>query len=800
MQSLGQAPPRQDSAAASASAPLNAYDLAAAALRKLGAAETDAVAWEQLLAATTALGVDHPVRRRLAAALPGAAAALLARIPPLAPARRVPWSTLAGQFAANLQTLRTRAPELATAVERAWSSSRSELELYHSRGDGVQVCAHRGPAAEMWRPALAPHHAYVSREALADQWRGRLVRTLIIHGLGLGHAALDIICASRTTFLQFQPLVAIYEPEPLAWALALHLHDWTRALAEPRVRLLAGPSAAAALEELLADPDRGLPALIAGGPPWPGAAPESALRDLIAAAEQRRAARTTQLVQAVAARHRDRTTAEWAACFARAAAGETRLRVLGVTSRFTTVLQHAMRDWLAAFARAGHATRLVIEPDDHAHFSPLRIAEALADFDPHLLLQIDHLQAECGLLYPDNIPGVCWIQDNLPHLFQPAAGAAVRPLEFVVGHGFDECVGRFGYPAGRFLPARMPTNPAKFVVEGETEADLAPYRCDVMFASNMTLNFAQRLARARDRFAAAGPAGLIFSNAFAELEAALRHPWFDGYYDFDALVARALTATCTEGLPPAVRNDLTNELLMLADQHLREDTVRAAAAWAAQTGGTLRLYGHGWDQQPEFAVYAHGPVAHGLPLGRAFRGAKIALHAGCNSALHQRVLDGLAAGGFLLIRDKLADTEHLRFAAMVRWLEQADAKPTAIRAADLPQPVADWVRRQRFWAGLDPDGSVTLRDSHIDWWYQRMRETAADTPSGIWPDLPRVLFRDGAALAEKLSYYVAHAEERRAIAERMRNTVIEQFSYDALVAELLRFISTALRARPTSGI
>src|SRR5206468_3677435 len=121
------------------------------------------------------------------------------------------------------------------------------------------------------------------------------------------------------------------------------------------------------------------------------------------------------------------------------------LRVMGITSRYTTYLQHSMRDWLAGFRALGHDTRLVIEQADHEVLTNLVYAETCADYRPDLVVMIDHCRGEMTGL-TDAVPCVMWIQDHLPHIFSPAAGKAQGPLDYVLGFGRQECVDTFGYP------------------------------------------------------------------------------------------------------------------------------------------------------------------------------------------------------------------------------------------------------------------------------------------------------------------------------------------------------------------
>ena len=86
---------------------------------------------------------------------------------------------------------------------------------------------------------------------------------------------------------------------------------------------------------------------------------------------------------------------------------------------------------------------------------------------------------------------------------------------------------------------------------------------------------------------------------------------------------------------------------------------RGSAGWAAaaalEAGSTLALYGNGWDRHPDFTAFARGPVAYGADLVTLTRRTKVNLQVVPYPCLHQRLLDGLVAGGFFLARRHLSD-------------------------------------------------------------------------------------------------------------------------------------------------
>jgi hypothetical protein len=109
------------------------------------------------------------------------------------------------------------------------------------------------------------------------------------------------------------------------------------------------------------------------------------------------------------------------------------------------------------------------------------------------------------------------------------------------------------------------------------------------------------------------------------------------------------------------------------DALYRQQALRWAAAAAKELGLSLGLYGNGWDAHPDFAAYARGPVAYGEPLRELTRRAAINLQIVPYLCLHQRLLDGLAAGGFFLVRQNPNDVHPQ---ALLNFLEQ-HAGPTA---------------------------------------------------------------------------------------------------------------------------
>ena len=704
--------------------------------------------------------------------------------------QRLPWSKLAGQFQANLEVFERRTG-LGSAVEQVWRKSVSKL-LLHSR-DGCYQVFSRLPDTPGWLPALTPHNRLSNLEELKEEFAGKMMRTIALAGLGLGYVVRDLLIASRKTFLSFSIPVIIVEPSLLAWAVVLHLFDWREILAEPRVGLCAGPEALSLFDVELNKIDH-TPLVLAGGSPWPSGCTEQQLTERMAAADKRRSLIQQQYYKRVTRLYKDRDAAWWARRLANAGVSEPPLRLLGITSRYTTVLQYSMRDWLAAFESLGHQTHLYIEPDEHSYFSSIKLLEQIEQLQPDLVVIIDHLQREYPQAFPPNIPGICWIQDSLQHLFCTEAGRAVRPFEYVCGFGFMSALLDCEYPSERFFPQVIPTNPEQMLDPEERPEDLTPYICDVMYATHYQGSLDALRESFRRPFDEVGQR--LVDAAYETMLSIVRRPDFVSDYDFGGVVQRVERETGLHIQDSNVRLHLTDFLWRVADRYLREAAIAVIAAWADQSGRRFHLYGNGWERHPEFASFARGVVEHGKPLGRAYRAAKINLQTGCNSGMHRRVFDGLCAGAFFLLRRTAADSATELWEAIYHIVSTRDtAEPFQLTASDLSEPQAGQFVRYLKVRGCDPNVGTTVDRRVLLDLKVRCEHDWIHVPAKVWPRYDQVLFPDEQHLIERIEYFLENEAERHEILSEMRTVVLERFTYERVAEELLAFIQSGFAGR-----
>lgn len=303
------------------------------------------------------------------------------------------------------------------------------------------------------------------------------------------------------------------------------------------------------------------------------------------------------------------------------ASGQRPCRILFITSIFTTVLQYAVRDLAEAFRDLGHETLVLCEKDAGESMDSLKVARGVLAFKPDLMFCIDHLRAEMSGSVPPQIPFLCWIQDLMPHLTDPALIRTLGPLDLNYCYtGWREFLLAQGY--GHMEPLSFAVNTSQFFPMPE----LGEPDDQVAFITHLhPVQASKKLPGLFDWLDACHPVPFQGLDAMIPqiVEESRRH--FD--VPLDEAENRELFSTVA---------------LYLRRQHriLFVDLLTAA-------GIDCALYGEGWDEIDRFRPMSRGVVANGRPLAEVYQRHKVVLHLGIN--LHFRVMEALACGGFVII-------------------------------------------------------------------------------------------------------------------------------------------------------
>ncbi len=769
------------------------YTLLNVALSRQAADPTDAALALLICRSYSALGLAGPARE----ALNGPALSLAGRsevqeiLRQLAtvPTGRVSWRSLQSRFEANSTRTHRRHPHV-RQFDPLFCEIPRRLELFQSSDGNLHVSQRGDDGRRTWIPGLFDLNGMVAKIELPHQAKGETLycQPYLVVSDHFGALLRRVYRGTSKMLLNFAPRIYLLEPDPTALGLLLYTSDDVDALCHERTTLLVGPGCVAELASILEEhPERAPPEYLVRLPTVRGPMAEDvpeAVREVAAV----QADRSRAVIERVRDQYMRLPGGHWRRRFDEAAGGG--LRVLSMTSRFTTVLQYAVRDLKAAFEALGHRFELLIEPNDHDLITTWDMAGMLDAFQPDLIVVIDHLRGEYAHCIPPKVPYVCWIQDQLPHLMRPEAGRSHGPLDFYVAPELSQFVRTYEYPPDRGMSWTMATNEEVYSAAPLPESRLSPHRCDFSFVSNQSALPEEFHARLRCQMEATPRGQQLLDHLFDMLRAGAdeRHPPC-------CRSAMQLLAQAREeiGIAPSTTRLMDQVarryLHPIAELIFRQQALAWVADYCDQTGRALHVYGTGWESHPRFARYARGVVSNGQVLRAVYQASRINLQIIGSGAVHQRLLDGLAAGGFFLIRscpidvlndpsERLLSAMRLAGAAPGDWLDEARSPQIAAALSELRPILTEPAvpGRARITAG-----DFASLEAHAADGYRRVARAVFDRYDDV-------SFGGTAEFRRLADRFLASDEERARISAEMRRQVLARFTFKALVRDLVEFI------------
>lgn len=607
---------------------------------------------------------------------------------------------------------------------------------------------------------------------------------------------------------------------PIHWLCAeldefldgLALADLRPVLSQPRVRVLVGPEAGDRLAaHLAARLDLHISGPVMATPTITTPARDRHGRDVLAIidhTERQQAAELDRLKQQIAAAYVPRTRAWYHARFA-AASRAAPLRILLPTTRYSTFIQHATRDFAAALTAAGggHDARVLIEPEDTSQLSQLAAARAIAEQQPDLIVLINYTRAMLGESVPANLPVVTWVQDAMPHLFSRALAETLTDWDFITGHLHPDLFDRFAYPAARSLATPVLVSEAKFHDGPIDPALLARLACDVAYVSHQSQT-AESLAA---RLASEAPGGpdTSMGRAVASLPARIA-PIIDAgatlcvFHELSTLLSSLFRSAL--GREPAAEQHaalFNGAVLPIAERLLRHQMLEWAADISARRGWSLKLFGSGWEKHPTLAPFAAGPLGHGDELRASFQAAGVHLHASLGGIQHQRIMECALSGGLPLVRTKLDDLQHaeayaLQSVAAAAERAEIPATPTQggwlVHTADHPTLLRLAAQRQRLGrpAADEQDLCMVPAHSSLPLWSPRDRQPTPDSVTWLLGDLDAAGFRTRDELEDRLTRAIERPEWKSSLTRGIASRVREHLTYRSFAPRLIDFLARSL--------
>jgi len=689
------------------------------------------------------------------------------------------------QFAGNMQAMRQHRPDV---YGQLFAAPADRTYQVINAADGLATVAHvdDGGDATSLSPGNRPKQAVPKMlEAFGKAYTDG--SPLGLCGLGDGYLLSVLAGQPPTLFMDQQQAVHIIEPDMALLRTLLTLHDWSDEagpIADGRFAWHIGPTwDEHFVAHLEAEPDF----------PPPGAVVQQGVeREAIAARMRQLSAWYQQhidelggAVERLYARPRD---VDWSTLLSERSPRPP--RVLLITCRFTTVLQYAARDMATAFEQAGWQAEVAMEKTGYHRLTYPALRKRLLALNPDAVFMIDHDRRGQPNLLPPQLPVVNWIQDHLPHLTTTEAGAAMSGHDFAMSFAAPMFTDTYGYPSRQVMDMPMmvtlpPTLPKRWANDGD----------DLVYVSNVS-------QQPRD---------------IVEQVVAAQKPPFTPYVQ--RACQRMLELYKDGGALPTrwhlfrlidqVQNELGGELSPTAREqfvHLiwnplnsalyRQQALRWVAEAAEALGLSLAIYGNGWEKHPDFAGYARGPVTHGPDLEAVTRATKINLQLEpYPCCAHHRMLDGLASGGFFLVRHHPNNVLLQELSNFLRAHVPADAESAEAALA----AVAD-EQRDALAALIDRAAGISYAEppdpvKQVRCWQRA--ELLIDQPQ-LLPRLDAVSFTDAATCRQLIEQFVADQRTRRDIADEQRRNIIPRLTFQNTARRLGAFLADRLSAATSS--
>lgn len=495
----------------------------------------------------------------------------------------------------------------------------------------------------------------------------------LIIGIGSGHELIEILertdSAGHNTPGSALPLYVL-EPDPCAFLSALCAHDLCAALTSGRLLVWLGP---ASLDRYIAYISGNRQAMFPTHhasflPPSEIDFAQQAVARTNHLAE-RTAQRIERLAQTVADYYAGIDTDAWRGIYASV---DRPLRILGGTSRFTTFLQHCMRDLLTGFDKLGCTTRMYKETSSITRTTEYDFLATVDEFKPDLIIYIDHFRDESSFI-PQNIPFVNWIQDLLPNITHPKQRRlGSLDFTFVFAPQWLDTLAAIDCYTGhdvRVLPIGI--NPDIY-----HPIEDCPKAFDVLYVSHL-VHPSKTLRPVVDLS--------IGFDTNAEEHKLLE----DDLISFEKLILVYMLMTKVfDGLliddlwkyviEPSVRRSFVRRILNQAgieaegplfEYFCTAKRIYNDIAYAIKSrplialvkhGIDVRIYGNHWETVPGLRKHAYGCAENGAALNVLMNQARICLNNSPGTSLHMRALEILGAGGFMLSRNIPSDLSDIK--------------------------------------------------------------------------------------------------------------------------------------------
>ncbi len=703
----------------------------------------------------------------------------------------IPWTKHTDTFQNNLAAL-NQSGFRCNRVNESWNERQTQFQFFKDANGNEQIRRRANHGRWMWYPYFGDHRAQSKRFVLATE-PGTIMRSpIVLEGLGLGHVLERVYQETRNTYLGYSCAIFIVQPDPAIFAAVLHLRDWTAILGDPRVHVFTGPNwwePMAAM--LLSRPNLPLPGQVITSQSLDDA-PDRRILDLVNFLGSRRAAAIGRSFSEIEQQYADRDVASWAGRFKQALNGDGEpLRILAAVSRHTSFLKYSIRDCQHAIESLGHHCKVLTEDNDHDIISPTTYHQVIREYKPDLFFILDHLRSGFRNILPANLPLLTWDQDQLPHVFTPENVRQVAPIDFVVGYATDRCR-ELGMDPRQLLPARVPTNADQFTTEPLSDDEHERYTCDVSYVSHASQSARGFHDQERAQFNDPNVVRLL-DTVYENLVLSYQSASIPNNAMFNRLLIVAQRDCGLDSLPDdLVWRVKSWYMWRLADRLFRHTALDWVAGWARETGRNFRIYGHGWEKHPTLGEFAAGPAENGHELSCIYRASRINLQLMPAGFIHQRALDGLAAGGFFLTRLTHGEINGPAYRTLAAHVNKHGITTDGELIESAEPVIQDCVRQVmgEYVSDLNPMGHAFVRGLKALSTFEHADQ--------VFPGFLDIGFDSRESFATKADHFLKNPAARDSIVKELRQVVVKHFGYRSFMKRFLGAMADYLENRRRS--
>ena len=330
------------------------------------------------------------------------------------------------------------------------------------------------------------------------------------------------------------------------------------------------------------------------------------------------------------------------------------LRILFYTSRFTQVVQYWTRDFMRACQELGIQCLMVIDKSDIHQATSSELVNKIAEFRPNIIFRINFFKSDFEVI-PSNIMFINWMQDPAYQLssYKHAKQFGWNDFSLTYTRNWRAQMIETGYDSSRIEVQTVPVDENIFYARDMSQEEREFYKSDISFPGNYQRP-EKHLANLIVKYTAdeisvdlkAGISDLLIST-YEILRSKMNNSELIYSAEQCETIIRELAALLEIDIELNVIKQMGQEFFHPVCYNLQR---KITLKWLIDYGFQVKLWGRGWDTDPDFKANAMGLLNHGEELAKMYSCAKIVPGAFIEYTAHFRSWESTSCGALGMVR------------------------------------------------------------------------------------------------------------------------------------------------------